>query len=610
MLKVSPVIRQGVVVLGVSLIALSLGSCKLAKNQLQTDRAAQKDRQDYRDALGPMPMPKEQASSMPEFQPIVSTPAELRLPSPLVTVSVNQTVSLRDLMFELAEQAGVDFEMDPQIRGSLIFTAKDRPFDEVVERIAAMAGLRYKFTNNVLRFELDRPYVKSYNLSYMNSTRKAKSKIDTSVSTTAKATTGASVGSGSSASIDNNYESDFWGEVKSNLEQILSSSDTYTSLATLADPVAVVEPPPAPPAPPVDPNNPNAVVTPPPLPTNVPPTLTVTLPPASSEPLIPNAPATFSISKQTGTVSVFASERQQKQVQKFLSDLGRVSTTQIQIEAKVLEVALTDEYATGIDWNTFNLTGLSNVTINMPAGGSAALSPVTSNVFTAKLDLGDNLNLAVQAMSRFGTVRALSSPRVTVLNNQPATVNVAENKVFFDLSVTVTPAILSNGVVTSPAVQSWTVERQSVPEGVLMSVVPTANPDTGEILLSLRPTITKITKEIEDPVIKLVEPASDVQNLIPQMAVQEIDSIVKMQSGQTIVMGGLMKDSNQVTDTGVPVLGDIPLIGNMFKSHNDKIQKSELVIFLHATIVPGANADEMDRKIYKDYSLDRRPVRM
>jgi general secretion pathway protein D len=607
MLRVSPVIRQGVVVLGVSLIALSLGSCKLAKNQLQTDRAAQKDRQDYRDSLGPMPMPKEQASSMPEFQPIVSTPAELRLPSPLVTVSVNQTVSLRDLMFELAEQAGVDFEMDPQIRGSLIFTAKDRPFDEVVERIAAMAGLRYKFTNNVLRFELDRPYVKSYNLSYMNSTRKAKSKIDTSVSTSAKAATGASVGSGSSASIDNNYESDFWGEVKSNLEQILSSSDTYTSLATLADPVAVVEPPPAPPAPPVDPNNPNAVVTPPPLPTNVPPTLTVTLPPASSEPLIPNAPATFSISKQTGTVSVFASERQQKQVQKFLSDLGRVSTTQILIEAKVLEVALTDEYSAGIDWSKINLTGMADFTVNTPA---VNLNPVGTGAFFANVNLGNNIDAALVAISRFGTVRALSSPRVTVLNNQPATVNVAENKVFFDLSVTVTPAILSNGVVTSPAVQSWTVERQSVPEGVLMSVVPTSNPDTGEILLSLRPTITKITKEIEDPVIKLVEPTSTVQNLIPQMAVQEIDSIVKMQSGQTVVMGGLMKDSNQMEEVGVPVLGDIPLIGSMFRNHSDKIQKSELVIFLHATIIPGANADDMDRKIYKDYSLDRRPVRM
>lgn len=83
-----------------------------------------------------------------------------------------------------------------------------------------------------------------------------------------------------------------------------------------------------------------------------------------------------------------------------------------------------------------------------------------------------------------------------------------------------------------------------------------------------------------------------------------------MQSGQTLVMGGLMQDQNVVSETGVPILGDMPLVGNLFKNHGDKVKKTELVIFLHAEIVPGSNVDDMDRKLYKGFALDRRPVKM
>ena len=94
------------------------------------------------------------------------------------------------------------------------------------------------------------------------------------------------------------------------------------------------------------------------------------------------------------------------------------------------------------------------------------------------------------------------------------------------------------------------------------------------------------------------------------MSVQEMDSILKMQSGQTMVMGGLMKDNNTVSQLGVPVLGDIPGVGALFRSHGDRMQKSELVIFLKASIVPGSNVEEMDRKIYKQFGNDTRSFRM
>lgn len=580
------------IIIGIALSTAALGSCDLAKNQMVFDRAAEKDIQDYRDALAPQPSLASKSEEAPEFQPVISTPEELKLPSPLVTVSVNQTVSLRDLMFELAEQSGVDLEMDPQVRGSIIFTAKERPFKEVVDRICEMSGLRYMFRNNVLRVEIDRPYIKNYKIDYMNVVRKSSASISTEISVGSDATSGSS-SSGSNSKIDNSYSGDFWKELDQGLKQILLASDTYLSLATLADPVATLVPAYIPPPPPIDPNNPSAS---PSLPAaTTPPSLNVSVPSTSSEPLIPNAPATYSISKQSGIISVFASERQQRQVQKFINTLRRISMTQILIEARVLEVTLTDEFATGIDWGNINLTGLVTLQGLFESPGFATPS---TNVFKTNLDLGTGFRPVINALSRFGTVRALSSPRVTVMNNQPAVVNVTNNKVYFEITTTQTPSAIVGG---DPTITK-TGTTKTAPEGVLMNVVPTANIDTGEIILVVRPTVSKISNQVDDPV--------NAGNKIPELSVQEIDSIVKMQSGQTLVMGGLMKDQNIVGQDGIPILGDVPLIGALFRNHSDSIQKNELVIFLKATIIPGANTDKLDRKLYKDFGMDRRPVRL
>lgn len=592
--------RTGGYVAATCAMVVFLGSCQLAKNQLEYDRAAEADRQHYRDVMAPIPQPAEQQADIPDFQAVLSTPEDLSLPTPLVTVSVNQTVSLRELLFELADQAGVDLELDPQIRGSIIFTAKERPFDEVVARISEMAGLRYNYENNVLRVEHDRPFVKNYDLSYLTVSRSGTSSINTSISLSGTSDTGSSTGGGSSSSVSNTIAPDVWKDLEENLEQILTSSDTYMSLATTSDPVSTPVNPTPPPPPPSDSNAPPA---PPPLPGSpevapmpaaAAPQINITAPPA--EPMVPSPPATFSITRQTGMISVFASARQQRLVEKFLNDFRRRATTQILIEAKVLQVDLTDDYSTGVDWRSLNLTGLTSFEL------TGMTSPGT---FTGTLNAGNDLQMAISAISTFGTVRALSSPRVTVLNNQLAVVNVAENQVYFEISAT-------SSSTGSPPVTTTTfdVTQKSAPEGVLMNVVPTANPDTGEIMLTVRPTVTKITEYKEDPSIELNAPGATVQNLVPQLSVQELDSVVKMQSGQTLVMGGLMQDQNIITDTGVPILGDIPLVGNLFKQHSDAVKKTELVIFLRAEIVPGSNVDEMDRKLYKGFALDRRPVRM
>ncbi len=577
--------------------AAMLSSCQLAKNQMQLDRAAELDRQQFRDAFAPIPTVPD-TSPKPDFQPVVATPDDLKLPTPLVTVSVNQTVSLRDLLYQLAQQADVDIEMDPQIHGSLIFTAKDRPFDQVVQRICDMAGLRYKYDNNVLRVELDRPYVKSYSVDFLNVERKGSTTLNTTSTS-------------SGTSVSNKSEPDVWKDLNDGIEQVLTASDTYASLATLADPVAqVVNPLPAPvvstdpnvpPPPPPLPGSPQVA----PIPASQAPTINIQTP--AGEPLVPSPPATFSISKQSGLVNVFASERQQKLIGKFIADFRRRMQTQVLIEAKVLQVDLRDEFATGIDWSTLNLTGVLRVAQSFPI---PALSPSATGAFGLTFTPGNDFNAAIQAISRFGTVRALSSPRVTVLNNQQAVVNVTKDHKYLDFDFTVTPA-----TSTTSATFALDSNEKNAPEGVVLTVVPTANVDTGEVTMTVRPTILRVTRFITDPTISLdlalngIDPSTVTvpDNLIPQVDVQEVDSVLRMQSGQMMALGGLMQDANTTEQQGVPVLGDVPYIGGLFRSHQDNIVKSELVVFIRASVVEGSNLDEMDRKAYEVFGNDRHP---
>lgn len=592
-------LKKSFCVIALVAMSVSVAGCSLVKNQMQHDRAANKELKDYKVSLDPRPMPKAGPEEIPNFYPVVATPASLKLPSPLVTVSVNRTVSLRDIMFELTEQAGVDIEMDPQITGSLIFSAKDRPFNEVVERICKMTGLRYKFADNILRIEHDRPYVKHYKVDYMGVSRSSSSSISNSVSVTggSDAEGSPTSSSGSSSSIDGDYESTFWDDLDVGLDQVLDASSQYISLATTGDPTSNVR---AAPQPVPTEANPN------PAPNMAPPTLSVS---TRADTYVDNPDATYTINKEIGMVTVFANERQHRLVKAFLGNLRKNSMAQIQIQAKILEVSLSDSFATGIEWNnidifsagktSLDISGLNYSNPKLRALEEAAKSAgVASNVFTANISLADIVTPTIKALSSFGTVRALSSPRVTVMNGRPAVVNMTKNIVYFEIEKEETTTTDAGG--NEEEITESTATIRTAAEGVLLNVLPNANVDTGEIILSLRPTVSTKTDEVVDP--------TNDGNIVPVMSIQEIDSIVRVQSGQTVVMGGIMRDNNVVSREGVPVLADVPLLGNLFSYKSDDITKSELVILLQATLIPGANADETDRHLYKEYGLDRHPI--
>lgn len=607
-------------VLAMSVSTMALSACDLTRNHLKMDRSGHMEMQDYRDALAPR-IAEEDAkadmkgaeNSVPALQDYVASPSADLKPMPLVSISINQTVPLRDALFELASQAGYDIELDPRIRGSIIFTARDKPFDVVIERIASISGLRYKFEDEIVRVELDVPFHKTYKIDYLNYIRQNTSSIKNDVSVVS----GQGANTGSKFEAAGKSEADFWGELNTALTQILGVSQAKSALMTANDPTitaAPTNPAPVEPVtvmgedgkPIVQTQAPAATLQVNSLPTDA----TADAPAAAAIPGQSPDGSSFSINKQAGIVSISATERQHTKIAEYLAQVRRSVTSQVLIEAKIMEVSLNDEFSAGINWNVLEkMIGEFNLGFGGVAGGLVRPSfpdAVTGDANFSIGYTGNDVTAVVDAVSRFGTVKALASPRLTVLNNQSAVLNVANNQVYFEIDIDVT----TEDGVTQTDIDS---EIRNVPEGVLINVQPSINLDDKTVSMSVRPTITRIVGRVPDPAVAFVSAglATPIVSEIPVVNIQEMDSVVKMDSGHALLMGGLMQDRTDSTQQAVPVLGEIPLLGAAFRKQIDTVKKTELVIFLRATIVDASNGlSDADKDLYKRFSGDRRPLKM
>jgi len=617
-------LNRGIFYLSVFAVAsIPLSGCDLAANYTKTDRASNMEIQDFRDGLTerlPEVEKEDKAGgdtgSIPDLQPYVSlTPSSMKS-MPLVSVSVNQSVPLRDILYELAEQAEYDLELDPSIRGSIIFTARNKPFDLVIKRIADVAGLRYKFEDGFVRVELDNPYVKTYKIDYLSFIRTNSGVVNTTVSVASSQgskTGGAKAGSAYEAASES--ASDFWGEMEMNLSQILGGASTG-GLKTKKDPrITAVDQNPdvGAVAPQANGEGDGVNVQPPEA------VLRVDSLPVDDEEDNNSFGGgdddngmTYSINKQAGLINVLATEKVHKSVSEYLDILRRSVSSQVLVEAKIFEVSLKDEYINGIEWQVLSQSGNAVVEFLDPTGGLIGTLGTPTGVIANQNNfgvgyLGSDAGAFLEAISGFGTVRALASPRLTVLNNQSAVLNVATNRVFFELDVDRTDA-----TATAPASFQLDSEAKSIPEGVLINVQPSINLDDRTISMFLRPSITRIVGSIQDPAVLFLAGGGGIVSEIPELNVQEIDTVVKVNSGQPIVMGGLLQDRSASLDERVPVVGEVPVFGNLFKKKNDLVSKTELVIFLKATILdaPGDSIHNTDKDLYKAFSGDRRPFKM
>ncbi|MFW0777536.1 MAG: secretin N-terminal domain-containing protein [Rickettsiales bacterium] len=551
---------------------------------------------------------------LPDLAEILAAPKPPKVASTqLVTVAVTDDVPLKDVLVELGRLADIDIEIDSGITGGISFRAKERPFNEVIERIANMAGLRYRVENNVLRVERDTAYIETYPLDMLNITRQSSGSITTGGgsggsgggSSSGSSSGGSGGGGGSSnSSITAESASDFWEKFEESITRILGfqSSTLVSSTSVAAQPVL-----PGPDG-------------------STPPVAAV---PGSATGNSSTAGTFFSLNRQAGTLTISGTERQHDMVKQFLRVIESNISSQVLIEAKIVEVTLNDKYQTGINWTKLGPTGfalsgdLDPVIATNPTTSAPAITFLKDN-FLGGVDLSG----AVSLLSEFGTTRALSSPRLNAMNNQQAVLSFVENFVFFDVSIDVTAAVPASG--TSPAIPAEIEvesEQQEAPIGIVLTLQPSINKETNEVTLSVRPTLTKLVSTVADPGFEIGKAralseliasgaSSDVINSvrsvtsnIPQLEVRELDSILKVKSGQIMVIGGLLEDSVTNVDTGVPGVDEVPYLGNLFKGVEKTNSKKELVILIRATIVDSAGyMDHADKSIYKKFIQDPRPI--
>ena len=265
--------------------------------------------------------------------------------------------------------------------------------------------------------------------------------------------------------------------------------------------------------------------------------------------------ASVMMNPESGVVTVRATSRQHEKIQEFIDRVTVSSHRQVLIEATIVEVALGDGYQQGINWSRIVTDGvigksfaISQASINSNVGSVA--NPFTLT-FKNQKDTDTTISSLVNVLQSFGTAKVLSSPRLSVMNNQTALLRVVENYTYF----LVKSEIATTGGVginnQNNQLKATTTTPQTVSVGLVMTVTPQVS-ENGTIILNVRPSISSITELKADPNPELKE--AGVQNLVPQISTREIESVMRVNSGEIAVLGGLMKDSIDWKTGRVPLL--------------------------------------------------------
>lgn len=277
----------------------------------------------------------------------------------------------------------------------------------------------------------------------------------------------------------------------------------------------------------------------------------------------PSSANNIAVNRLAGTVMVTSDIQTLRKVEEYLVAVKRIMNRQVLIEAKIIEVNLNDAFKFGIDWNY--VSGDVNLSTSGFTDVISASSPyfrlaVTNNRFSPIL----------KALETQGNVRILSNPRINIMNGQTALLSVGQNQSFISKVETTT----TSG--TTP-ITTYTVETSSVLSGMMIGMLPTIN-EQGEISI----TVTPITSNLVSLKQQVVGESSI---SLPVVDLRELSTTVKVRDGQMIILGGLISKKEALTDDQVPVLGNIPGLGFLFKSRDRQEARNELVIVLQPALV-------------------------
>lgn len=280
------------------------------------------------------------------------------------------------------------------------------------------------------------------------------------------------------------------------------------------------------------------------------------------------------VNPQAGLVVVKALPHELNGVRDFLERSELSVKRQVILETKILEVRLSDSFQAGINWGEIGGQLLLGNNVSEFSGNDITLaSESVGEIFSSLLKV-DDITQLLDLLETQGQVQVLSSPRVSTVNNQKAVIRVGSDE-FFVTGLSSDTVSNASSTTSSPD-----IELSSFFSGIALDVTPQIAED-GEVILHIHPVISSVTDQVKNLTV------GDSQFSLP-LALREIresDSIVRAQSGQVVVLGGLMQEQSSTTDGKRPWLGDVPVVNSLFKSKSSGRSKTELVILMRPVIV-------------------------
>ncbi|MBI3524471.1 MAG: type II and III secretion system protein, partial [Betaproteobacteria bacterium] len=492
---------------------------------------------------------------------------------------VVDNVKVQELLFALARDAKINVDIYPGLQGLVTLNAIDQTLQQLLSRISQQVDMRWEIDGPNLVVMPDTPFLRTYKVDYVNMSRDTSGSTTVTTQIASAGSTGAGGGGNNSLTkIDNVSKNHFWETLEKNLKDILretdkilpeGSSETVVEHADQQSTTGTGAQPQ---------KNPGRARAYPGLPS-----IAGSPNPASLQQegttvvrrTTFREAASVIANPESGILSIRATSRQHEKIQEFLDQVMSRVSRQVLIEATIAEVRLSDKYQQGIDWSILPLGSAGFKLVQKAVGDISAPSSSIfelSNSNTAVKGVG-NVSSSIKLLEAFGTVKVLSSPKLSVINNQTAVLKVIDNNVYFTIKADVTP-----GVSGANPIVSYTTTLNTVPVGFVMNVTPqiSAN-DT--VLLNIRPSVSRIVGTVPDPNPSLKASAangfsSDIVSSIPVIRTREMESMIRVANGNIAVMGGLMEDSMNNVDNAVPGLSSIPVVGNLFVSRSDEHVKT------------------------------------
>ena len=429
----------------------------------------------------------------------------------------------------LVEDTPYSAAIHPEVQGQITLTLQQVTLDEALEVVQAMYGYDVRQVGKVLQVFPSKLTTKTFAIDYLMLSRVGSSRTtinssslvdrdqnngsnnssSDSLSSDSENDSGGSGNQGSSGTVIRTHsESDFWLELETSIRMMVGSG---TGKAVITSP-------------------------------------------------------------QSGLLTVKAMPSELAQVASYIKRLQNRVQRQVLLEAKILEVRLSEGYQQGINWSALasGTAGFSGTF----GGGNVGndISALVGGVFSLGYQ-SSNFAAVIDLLKTQGNVNVLSSPRISASNNQKAVIKVGSDEYF----VTEVSSTTVTGTSTSTTPE---VELTPFFEGIALDVTPQID-DLGGVLLHVHPSVTDIKEQTK--VISIFD--QDLQLPLAQSDIRETDTIVRANSGDVVVIGGLMSTTRNQVDSKVPILGDIPLLGGLFTNISDIEEKTELVIMLKPTII-------------------------